>query len=245
MRAVRPDLPLPPVPGAIAVLGSGYAAALLRHLPWLNDVDLCHWGANNTHGFAIRDQIQGRVPHTTSLLMDRATPPRPRVPPAAEDTDTPHPEEARLDQDRGYRPHLRLEQERTPSPRCERHLRGTGPDTQGSRHRTADARTVAGATPASDRPNSPRSPALQPPPLPVSQPRVAAKLDEHARIFVTRQHRPAARRSTATDTWKAEPIRSFEFLSSHAMQRLREHQPRPELADACVACTIGHDPGHR
>jgi hypothetical protein len=114
-------LSLPPVPDAIAILGSGYAAALLRHLPWLDDVDLCYWGDIDTHGFAILDQVRGRFPHTTSLLMDHATLLAHESHWSQERTQArgslTHltPEEAYLDQDLRtgvYRPHLRLEQER-------------------------------------------------------------------------------------------------------------------------------------
>lgn len=114
-------LSLPPVPDAIAILGSGYAAALLRHLPWLDDIDLCYWGDIDTHGFAILDQVRGRFPHTTSLLMDRATLLAHEAHWGKEETQAPSglthltPEEARLDQELRtgtYRPHLRLEQER-------------------------------------------------------------------------------------------------------------------------------------
>ncbi|TCR15903.1 Wadjet anti-phage system protein JetD domain-containing protein [Streptomyces sp. BK205] len=114
-------LSLPPVPDAIAILGSGYAAALLRHLPWLDDVDLYYWGDIDTHGFAILDQVRGRFPHTTSLLMDRATLLAHESHWGQEKTQARDglthltPEEAHLDQDLragAYRPHLRLEQER-------------------------------------------------------------------------------------------------------------------------------------
>ncbi|MCX5232993.1 Wadjet anti-phage system protein JetD domain-containing protein [Streptomyces sp. NBC_00233] len=114
-------LSLPPVPGAIAVLGSGYAAALLRHLPWLDDVGLFYWGDIDTHGFAILDQVRGRFPHTRSLLMDRATLLAHESHWGKEKSQArgglTHltPEEAKLDQDLKagvYRPHLRLEQER-------------------------------------------------------------------------------------------------------------------------------------
>ncbi|MFZ3494666.1 Wadjet anti-phage system protein JetD domain-containing protein [Streptomyces sp. 5.8] len=114
-------LSLPPVPDAITILGSGYAAALLRHLPWLDDVDLCYWGDIDTHGFAILDQVRGRFPHTTSLLMDRATLLAHKSHWSQEKTQARDgltnltPEEAHLYQDLRtgtYRPHLRLEQER-------------------------------------------------------------------------------------------------------------------------------------
>ncbi|MEU2916390.1 Wadjet anti-phage system protein JetD domain-containing protein [Streptomyces massasporeus] len=114
-------LSLPPVPDAIAILGSGYAAALLRHLTWLNDVGLYYWGDIDTHGFAILNQVRGLFPHTTSLLMDRTTLLSHEAHWGEEKTQAPDglphltPEEAQLAQDLRngtYRPHLRLEQER-------------------------------------------------------------------------------------------------------------------------------------
>ncbi|MEU2069941.1 DUF2220 domain-containing protein [Streptomyces anulatus] len=114
-------LSLPPVPDAIAILGSGYAAALLRHLPWLDDVDLYYWGDIDTHGFAILNQVRGRFPHTTSLLMDRVTLLAHESHWGQEKSQArgglTHltPEEAHLEQDLrtgAYQPHLRLEQER-------------------------------------------------------------------------------------------------------------------------------------
>ncbi|MFE4413415.1 Wadjet anti-phage system protein JetD domain-containing protein [Streptomyces sp. NPDC056821] len=114
-------LSLPPVPDAIAILGSGYAVALLSRLPWLDDVHLCCWGDIDTHGFAILDQVRGRFPHTTSLLMDRATLLAHKSHWGQEKTQACGgltrltPEEAHLDQDLrtgAYRPYLRLGQER-------------------------------------------------------------------------------------------------------------------------------------
>lgn len=114
-------LSLPPVPDAIAVLGSGYAAALLRHLPWLDDVALYYWGDIDTHGFAILDRVRERFPHTTSLLMDRATLLAHEAHWGEEKTQARDglthltSEESHLEQDLRtgvYRPHLRLEQER-------------------------------------------------------------------------------------------------------------------------------------
>ncbi|WP_031034615.1 DUF2220 domain-containing protein, partial [Streptomyces sp. NRRL WC-3725] len=66
-------LSLPPTPGATALLGSGYAASLLRHLPWLADIDLWYWGDIDTHGFAILSRVRSHFPHTRSFLMDRHT----------------------------------------------------------------------------------------------------------------------------------------------------------------------------
>ncbi|MGW6955268.1 DUF2220 domain-containing protein [Streptomyces sp. PAN_FS17] len=114
-------LSLPPVRDAIAILGSGYAATLLRHLTWLNDVNLCYWGDIDTHGFAILDQVRAMFPHTTSLLMDRATLLAHESHWGEERTQARSglthltPDEAQLDQDLRtgtYRRHLRLEQER-------------------------------------------------------------------------------------------------------------------------------------
>ncbi|MET9615390.1 Wadjet anti-phage system protein JetD domain-containing protein [Kitasatospora indigofera] len=112
---------LPPVPAAIAILGSGYAAALLRHLPWLNDVNLHYWGDIDTHGFAILNQVRALLPHTRSLLMDRSTFLAHEPHWSTEKTQAPGQsahltlEEARLAHDLGnhtYGPNLRLEQER-------------------------------------------------------------------------------------------------------------------------------------
>ncbi|MFD9124522.1 Wadjet anti-phage system protein JetD domain-containing protein [Kitasatospora sp. NPDC059571] len=112
---------LPPLPTAIAILGSGYAAALLHHLPWLNDVNLHYWGDIDTHGFAILNQVRGLFPHTQSLLMDRTTFLAHEPHWSTEKTQAPGhmahltPEEAQLAHDLGnntYGPNLRLEQER-------------------------------------------------------------------------------------------------------------------------------------
>ncbi|MFJ7205226.1 Wadjet anti-phage system protein JetD domain-containing protein [Streptomyces sp. NPDC098789] len=116
-------LSLPPMPDAIAILGSGYAAALLRHLPWLADVDLHYWGDIDTHGFAILSQVRARFPHTRSLLMDTATLLAHQEHWGEERSQTLESPrhlskaEAQLEQglrDGTHRPHLRLEQERIP-----------------------------------------------------------------------------------------------------------------------------------
>jgi len=116
-------LSLPPVPDAIAILGSGYAASLLRHLPWLADVDLRYWGDIDTHGFAILSQVRGHFPHTRSLLMDHATLLAHREHWGEERTPTAEAplhltqEEAQVEHDLRegtIQPLLRLEQERIP-----------------------------------------------------------------------------------------------------------------------------------
>jgi hypothetical protein len=116
-------LSLPPIPDAIAILGSGYAATLLRHLPWLADVDLHYWGDIDTHGFAILSQVRARFPQTRSLLMDSRALLAHQDHWGEEKSQTlaspKHltEEEARLEWDlrQGtYQIHLRLEQERIP-----------------------------------------------------------------------------------------------------------------------------------
>lgn len=66
-------LAFPDVPGAMVILGGGYAVPLLGSLPWLADQRLWYWGDIDTHGFAILDRLRQRFPHTNSLLMDRQT----------------------------------------------------------------------------------------------------------------------------------------------------------------------------
>ncbi|KJS58259.1 Wadjet anti-phage system protein JetD domain-containing protein [Streptomyces rubellomurinus] len=126
-------LSLPPVPNAIAILGSGYAATLLRHLPWLADVDLRYWGDIDTHGFAILSQVRRHFPHTRSLLMDRSTLLTHKSHWGEEKTqtiETPDhltPDESELERDLRmgtYQPRLRLEQERIPISTVERALAG-------------------------------------------------------------------------------------------------------------------------
>ncbi len=116
-------LSLPDVPGAIAILGAGYAAALLRYLPWLADIDLRYWGDIDTHGFAILSQVRRHFPRTRSFLMDRATLLAHKEHWGEEKTQTAEApvhltaneatvdRELRLDT---HGPHLRLEQERVP-----------------------------------------------------------------------------------------------------------------------------------
>ncbi|KDN85728.1 hypothetical protein KCH_23860 [Kitasatospora cheerisanensis KCTC 2395] len=116
-------LSLPDVPGAIAILGSGYAAVLLRYLPWLANVDLRYWGDIDTHGFAILSQVRRHFPHTRSFLMDRSTLLDHKAHWGEEKTQTPEQpahltlDEAEVERDLRlgtYKPHLRLEQERIP-----------------------------------------------------------------------------------------------------------------------------------
>lgn len=66
-------LALPPVDGALAILGGGYAASALGAVPWLADRELVYWGDIDTHGFAILDRLRAVFPQVRSMLMDRST----------------------------------------------------------------------------------------------------------------------------------------------------------------------------
>jgi hypothetical protein len=70
-------LALPPLPGTVALLGSGNTApAIIDAVPWLTNRPLMYWGDIDTHGFVILDRVRavvaGRAP-VHSLLMDRDT----------------------------------------------------------------------------------------------------------------------------------------------------------------------------
>lgn len=66
-------LALPPVDGALVILGAGYAATALRPVGWLRERDLVYWGDIDTHGFVILDRLREAFPHTRSILMDHDT----------------------------------------------------------------------------------------------------------------------------------------------------------------------------
>ena len=67
-------LALPPVPGALAIFGSGYRiGAKVEYLPWLADTELIYWGDIDTHGFAILNHLRATCPHARSILMDLDT----------------------------------------------------------------------------------------------------------------------------------------------------------------------------
>ncbi len=66
-------LAFPPLPGAMAIFGSGYGWAALAQARWLEHCAIHYWGDIDTHGFAILDQLRGHFSHVESFLMDRAT----------------------------------------------------------------------------------------------------------------------------------------------------------------------------
>ena len=66
-------LAFPQVPGSMVVFGAGYGFEVLADAKWLQRCAVYYWGDIDTHGFAILDQLRATLPHTQSLLMDRAT----------------------------------------------------------------------------------------------------------------------------------------------------------------------------
>lgn len=64
---------LPPVPGAVAVHGMGFAAPTLAEVGWIERAQQIYWGDLDTHGLAILGQVRAALPRVSSLLMDRAT----------------------------------------------------------------------------------------------------------------------------------------------------------------------------
>jgi len=66
-------LPNVPVPGMIAIFGSGYGWGALAQARWLEQCAIHYWGDIDTHGFAILDQLRSHFSHVDSFLMDRAS----------------------------------------------------------------------------------------------------------------------------------------------------------------------------
>lgn len=66
-------LAFPPLDDSLLVFGAGYGFEVLARAGWLAHCQVYYWGDIDTHGFAILDQLRAHVPHTRSLLMDRAT----------------------------------------------------------------------------------------------------------------------------------------------------------------------------
>jgi hypothetical protein len=66
-------LTLPPLPGVLAIFGSGDAASLLANIGWLASCRLYYWGDLDSHGFEILSNLRGTFCHTVSVLMDEHT----------------------------------------------------------------------------------------------------------------------------------------------------------------------------
>ena len=66
-------LAMPPLPGAIAVHGSGYAVDSAARIPWVAAAPVLYWGDLDSNGLAILHQLRSWHPRVESVLMDRAT----------------------------------------------------------------------------------------------------------------------------------------------------------------------------
>jgi hypothetical protein len=117
---LRNFLALPPVPGAVALFGSGDALAHWRRVDWLPSTSCHYWGDIDAHGFALLIRLRQFLPHAHSLLMDLATLDRHRALAVPDDTRPPvfdttllQPSEAEA-YDEVTRQRIRLEQERLP-----------------------------------------------------------------------------------------------------------------------------------
>jgi len=61
------------VPRTLVIFGLGYGLHSLKNAGWLAGTPIHYWGDIDSHGFAMLDQLRGYLPHTRSLLIDRAT----------------------------------------------------------------------------------------------------------------------------------------------------------------------------
>lgn len=66
-------LSLPVPAGGVVIWGKGFEVDRVGRLPWLAEAPVTYWGDIDTHGFAILDRLRAWLPHTRSVLMDRAT----------------------------------------------------------------------------------------------------------------------------------------------------------------------------
>lgn len=113
-------LALPPLPGVIAVHGSGYAVDVIGQFAWVRSSRVLYWGDLDSHGFAILHRLRTHLPDVTSLLMDEQTlldhrdlwVPEPK--PARGEFDTLTPGEATALERLRAEGDVRLEQERVP-----------------------------------------------------------------------------------------------------------------------------------
>lgn len=66
-------LALPPIDGAVAVHGAGYAVERVAAVPAWAQGPVVYWGDLDVDGFAILNRLRTRCRHVESVLMDRAT----------------------------------------------------------------------------------------------------------------------------------------------------------------------------
>ncbi|MCI2266158.1 DUF3322 domain-containing protein [Sediminivirga luteola] len=66
-------LALPPLPGVVALHGTGYTAHRVSSINWLAAAPLVYWGDLDADGYQILSRVRSHLPHTRSALMDRRT----------------------------------------------------------------------------------------------------------------------------------------------------------------------------
>jgi hypothetical protein len=117
---LRNFLALPPIPGGVALFGSGDALAHWRHVDWLPATTCHYWGDIDAHGFALLARLRQFLPHAHSLLMDQTTLGRHRALAVRDDTRPPAFDSSLLQANEAEaygevsRHRIRLEQERLP-----------------------------------------------------------------------------------------------------------------------------------
>ncbi|MFC6674294.1 Wadjet anti-phage system protein JetD domain-containing protein [Marinobacterium aestuariivivens] len=125
-------LAFPPLFNALVIFGLGYGVEQLGRIDWLKEKEIHYWGDIDSHGFNILAQLRKQLPQTRSLLMDEATllelrelwveEPQPQ---RNFDTGSLTADEATLLDalwHNRWGHNLRLEQERIPFSRLQRHL---------------------------------------------------------------------------------------------------------------------------
>lgn len=66
-------LSFPACAHSLVLFGAGYGFEALADVDWLKNCRVYYWGDIDTHGFAILDQLRGKLPQANSLLMDEQT----------------------------------------------------------------------------------------------------------------------------------------------------------------------------
>lgn len=61
------------LPGAVVLMGLGYAVDRIAELRWLQNAAVHYWGDIDTHGLAILGRLRGHLPRVASLMMEEAT----------------------------------------------------------------------------------------------------------------------------------------------------------------------------
>jgi hypothetical protein len=61
------------IPGAVLLMGGGFAVTELGRIPWLERVPIVYWGDIDTAGLAILNALRSWHPHTVACMMDQET----------------------------------------------------------------------------------------------------------------------------------------------------------------------------